>query len=657
MSSSIQGAYPIAFSGTSPVGRFYAFLVVVSQGLAVAGVIGMLVAACVTVFDAFLVAVFRAGVVALNEITAMVFAVAIMACIPAGLVMGVNLRIDIFAKWINGRLAVWLEAVGAAMLLVFFALLATELAIFASTMAAEGRTTVILSWRLAPFLFVASAVLFVGVLIQVFITVSRFKEAVLFNQEARASYPAATAVAAIMIAVVVATAAYLLVDFAGASAWAKDHPQTAMLLLLAGLWLLMLGQIPLAAVTGAVGIVGCGLLVGIEPSLKTFTAEAYGLLTNSQIATLPLFLMMGSFAAVSGMADDIYELSHVLFGRLRGGLAYATIGSAAGFGALTGSSIATAAIVGRVAIPEMRRRGYSPALATGVCAAGGTLGPLVPPGSGPLILFAILTEVSIGRLMVASVGPAILAVALYLAVIFVYVRVARGSAPVASGEFDGAAMARAMRKCIPVAVLVLGVMGGLYFGVFNDTQSAAVGAVGAFVIAAWRKKLNRKAFLEVMTETTATTAMVYALIMGAMIFSFTISLSAVADGMVAAIGQLKLAPAVLMSCIVAGYLLLGMVMESMAIMIITVPIITPLIQSLGYDVLWWGVVMLCVVETGMIHPPFGLNVFVLKALTPDVSLWTIYKGVTPFVVADLIKLALMIAFPAIAIWLPYAMVR
>ena len=338
-----------------------------------------------------------------------------------------------------------------------------------------------------------------------------------------------------------------------------------------------------------------------------------------------------------------------LLGRFRGGLALATIGSCAGFGALTGSSLATAATIGRVAIPEMRARGYSPALATGTCAAGGTLGPLVPPGSGPIIVFAILTEASIGQLFVASVGPAILAVLLYFLTVMIYARVSPSSAPVTTTPVDRAELRLALRRCIPVGLLVFGVMGGLYFGIFTDTESAAVGALGAFACVVYRKKLNRGSFLEVMAETTATTAMVYGLIIGAQIFAFFVLVSALTESVTAFIGSLHWSSLALISVILVGYLLLGTVMEAFAVMIITVPIITPLIVSLGYPVIWWGIIMLCVVETGMIHPPFGLNVFVLKSITPDVSLWTIYKGVTPFVVADLIKLILMVLFPAITL--------
>jgi len=281
----------------------------------------------------------------------------------------------------------------------------------------------------------------------------------------------------------------------------------------------------------------------------------------------------------------------------------------------------------------------------------------VPPGSGPIIVFAILTEASIGQLFVASVGPAILAVLLYFLTIMIYVRLWPTAAPRAMTPVEHAHFNATLRRCIPVALLVFGVMGGLYFGIFTDTESAAVGAIGAFAIAIWRGKINRGSYLEVMVETTATTAMVYAMIIGAQSFSFFVLVSSLTESVTAFIGGLEWNKLALISIILVGYLLLGTVMESFAMMIITVPIITPLIVQIGYPVIWWGIVMMCMVETGMIHPPFGLNVFVLKGITPDVSMWTIYRGVAPFVVADLIKLVLMVLFPAITLWLPGTMHR
>ncbi len=647
-----------ASSATNFLDQFEVWLASLTRPLASLGVLGMLLAASATVFDVMMRWLAGWGVLALNEIISMGFGVAIAACIPAGVAGGVNLKIDIFARWITGRLAAWLDVFGCCLLLLFFAVITYRIYVFTGTLYAQARTTVILGWPMWPFISIADALFALATVIQAVITLNRFRQALAYMRAPGAtSYLVATIIAVILGAFVVALAIYAVVDFPGMSFWASDHPGAAVGIAFAVMWILMLAQVPLAALTGVMGVIGAALFIGFPPAFSTVAVESTSLLTNSQIATLPLFLMMGSFAAVSGMAEDLYLLAHLLLGRFRGGLALATIGSCAGFGALTGSSLATAATIGRVAIPEMRARGYSPALATGTCAAGGTLGPLVPPGSGPIIVFAILTEASIGQLFVASVGPAILAILLYFFTIMIYARVSPSSAPVTKDPVDRAVLRAAWRRCIPVGLLVFGVMGGLYFGIFTDTESAAVGAIGAFICAVLRGKLNRGSFLEVMTETTATTAMVYGLIIGAQIFSFFVLVSALTESVTGFISSLHWSGAAIITLILVGYLLLGTMMEAFAVMIITVPIITPLVVSLGYPVIWWGIVMLCVVETGMIHPPFGLNVFVLKSITPDVSLWTIYKGVTPFVVADLIKLVLLVLFPAIAMWLPMTMHR
>ena len=384
-----------------------------TRPLATLGVLGMLLAAGATVVDVLLRWLANSGVIALNEITSMAFAIAITACLPAGFAGGVNLKIDVLARWLTGRLEAWLDAIGAFALLVFVALLAQQVLIHADNLAREGRTTIILGWPQAPFMYVVVLLLAFSTLVQAVVTLNSVRRAIACRDEETGVNRVVRWIAIGLAVCVVGIAIYGVVNFAGLSGWASKNPGSTVAIAFAVLWFLMLLLMPLAAVTGLIGIVGCSLFIGVAPAMSAFATEATGLLTNSQLATLPLFLMMGSFAAVAGLADDLYRLSHVLFGRWRGGLAYATIGSCAGFGALTGSSLATAATIGRVAIPEMESRGYSPALATGVCAAGGTLGPLVPPGSGPLILFALLTEASIGQLFVASVGPAVLAVLLY----------------------------------------------------------------------------------------------------------------------------------------------------------------------------------------------------------------------------------------------------
>lgn len=621
-----------------------------AQTLAVIGVLGMLIAAGATVIDVVMRWIVGAGILALNEIVAEAFAVAIAACIPAGLAGRVNLKIDVLAHFFRSRTVVWLDVLGAALLFFVYAVLAWQIAVYSGKLAADGRTTTILQWPQAPFFFAAAALIGYGALVQGVITLNMIRQTLSAHQAPVAEAIRLAVAAGILLVLVLVVGQYVGV----LSTWAQAHVGWTVALVFGAMWVLMLAVVPLAAVMSLAGIVGTTLLTGWTPALSVFATEATGFMTNSQFATLPLFMMMGSFAAVSGMADDLYHLAHVALARFRGGLALATIGGCAGFGALTGSSVAAAATIGRVAIPEMRSRGYSTALATGCCAAGGTLGPIVPPGSGPLILFALLTEASIGRLFVASVGPALLTIGLYIITIMIYVRVAPGSAPRAS-QFEKEAFAAALRRCAPVAILFAVVMGGLYTGVFTDTESAAVGAFGTFIFAVARGRLGRSQWLSAVSETMGTTAMVYGLIFGAQIFSFFVGMSALTEGAVAFVSDLHWAPMLMMGLILLCYLALGSLMDSFAVMVITVPIVTPLVESLGYDVIWWGIMMMMVIEIGMIHPPFGLNVFVLKSILPDTPLTTIYKGVLPFCAADLVKLAILVMVPAIAMWLPSSM--
>ena len=468
--------------------------------LAFVGVLGMLGAAAVTVIDVLMRWLAGTAITALNEINAMTFAVAVTACMPAGLAGGVNLKVDILARWFTGRVAAWLDALGAVLLLTFFVILTWRVWAYAGAMLQQGRTTLILQLPLPPFMYAVSILLGLGALVQAVVSANAIRRASVMHSAEGESRLLAAIVAAVAI-IVFAFIGWCLFNFGLVSHWAGQNLALAVGIGFALMWVLMLGQVPLAAVMALTGIVGTALFVGMVPATSAFATEAVTFLTNSQIATLPLFLMMGSFAAVSGMADDMYRLGHVLLSRRRGGLALATIGGCAGFGALTGSSLATAATIGRVAIPEMRARGYSPALATGCCAAGGTLGPIVPPGSGPIIVFALLTEASIGQLFVASVGPAILTILFYFITVMLYVRLAPSSAP-AAREREPGELREVARRCIPVGILFALVMGGLYFGVFTDTESAAVGAFGAFLFAAWRGKLGRGAFWSCLLYTS-----------------------------------------------------------------------------------------------------------------------------------------------------------
>lgn len=629
----------------------------VTRPIAFIGVLGMLIVAGITVIDVLLRWLANRGIAGLTEVMAMFFAVAVAACIPSGVARGVNLKIDILKHWIVGRLGAWIGVTGAGLLLLFFALLAWRIFIYADSLAQTGQITTILLWPMAPFMYGVAVLLGVAAIVQAAVFLNHFRQALTFGMTTTATSSVPLPVPITVIAFVFVILALLVVgvvDFSIMADWILQNKALTVFLAFIFMWVFLLGLIPLAAIMGLIGLVGTAAFIGFEPALSVLGTEATGFLTNSQVAVLPLFLMMGSFASVAGLSEDIYRLAHVVLGRFRGGLAMATVGACAGFGAVTGSSLAGAATLGRVAIPEMRQRGYSPGLSTGCVAAGGTLGAIVPP-SGPLILFALLTEASIGKMFIAAIIPAVVATLLYVLTIAINVRVVPNAAP-AKKLAETGELISALRGSIGVIVLFAAVMGGMYLGIFTATEAASVGAFGAFLFALFRGKLRSGKFWDIMAEVTATTAMIYGLIFGALMFSFFVVVTALPETALQFVGNLNLWPIAIVALLLIIYLFLGCIMDSFAVLVITVPVVTPLILGMGYNLVWWGIVNLMVVETGLITPPFGLNVYVLKSLIgDDVPMATIFRGVVPFVLADFIRLALIVVLPIIVLWLPSTM--
>lgn len=620
------------------------------------GVASMLLVAFVTTLDVVARWLTASSISGFNEVIAMVFAVAVAATLPSGVAMRVNLKVDLLAASVGPRLRQWMDWIGSLFLLGFFTLLAQQLFVHAAAMVERERVTTILSLPVGQFMYAVAIFVSIAAIVQaVYLVID-----VLQRREEQVSDDAFMATALpVRIALVVFCVAMLgflafaWFDLAALSEWVVSNPGSTVLIAFVALWMMLLAMMPVAAAMAMVGVTGCILFLGMTPALKVFASESVGFLTNSQVAALPLFLMMGSFAAKAGLADDVYRIASACLGRFRGGLSMATIGGCAGFGAVTGSSLATTATFGRIAIPQMRAHGYSPALASGCVAAGGTLGALIPP-SAPLILFALLTETSIGALFIAAMVPGLIAVVFYLLTVALVVRFRPSHAPEPAAAVSGE-IGAALRRSGPVLVLFGTVLSGLYGGVFTATEAAAVGAIMAFGIAAARGTLNRKSLLDVMGDTTMLTAMVYGLIFGALVFSYFVGVSQVPDILIGFIGALDLSAIVIVALILVVYLLLGSVMDSFAVMIITIPVVAPLILNMGYDMVWWGIIMLVVVETGLITPPFGINLFVMKSMQPDVPLSTVFRGAMPFVMADLIKLVLLVAFPALVLWLPSTM--
>jgi tripartite ATP-independent transporter DctM subunit len=417
-----------------------------------------------------------------------------------------------------------------------------------------------------------------------------------------------------------------------------------------GMFVLIALHIPIGVSMALAGVVTFGILVDWKPAISLLVNEPAGVISSMDLAVIPMFLLMGSLAGISGLSADIYRLAYALVGHRRGGLALATIGGCAGFGAVCGSSLATAATMGRVALPEMRARGYSTTLATGTIAAGGTLGMLIPP-SVVMVIYAFLTEQFVITLFVAAIIPSIIAVTAHMITVRVLVLRDPDAGP-AGERLAWPERLAVLKESWGVVVLLGGVIGGIYGGVFTVNEAAALGAGLAFIFALARGRINLRTIWQVARETASNTGMIYLIIAGAAVFSTSIAISKLPEILVDRIDAMALPPLAVIFMLMIVYLILGSIFDSLAAMVITMPFVLPLVVDLGYHPVWWGIVLVMIIEVGMITPPIGLNVFVLYGVAQNVPLSTIFRGILPFVVADIIRIIIVILFPALALWLP-----
>jgi tripartite ATP-independent transporter DctM subunit len=415
---------------------------------------------------------------------------------------------------------------------------------------------------------------------------------------------------------------------------------------------LMMLRVPIAISMGVVGLVGIGLMRSWPAAIASSTTEILDV-AKYTLSVVPLFVLMGNFVTRAGMSRELYRVAYTFIGHRRGGLAMSTIAACAGFGAICGSSIATTATMARVAMPEMRRFKYRDSFAAGSIAAGGTLGILIPP-SVIMVLYAIMTEQSIGALFAAGVIPGLLATLFYMVAASVVTRRHPELGP--SGERSSwAERLRALRDIWGVLVLFAIVMGGMYGGWFTPTEAAGIGAMGGFLFALARGALTWPVLIDVLMQSARTTAMLFTILIGASIFASFANFTTMPQDLKDFVEQFSIHPIAVIVAICAVYVVLGTAMEELSMILLTVPIFFPLITHLGFDPVWFGILIVCVVEIGMISPPVGMNVFVLRSVLPDVPTGQIWKGVMPFLYADIVRLAVLIAFPVITLWLPRAL--
>lgn len=410
-------------------------------------------------------------------------------------------------------------------------------------------------------------------------------------------------------------------------------------------------EVPVAVALGLVGLVGSAMIIGTGGAMAIGASTVWDSLTNYTLTMLPLFVLMGNVAAHSGLSAKLYQSMSVLIGHRRGGLALATIGASAGFGMISGSSLATTATMGRIAIPEMREAGYSRSLSAGSVAAGGTLGILIPP-STVLVIYAFIAQQSIRELLLATAGPIALAVLLYCLAIWVPIWAGWSDAP-KRPRANGHERNSALRELLPPVGIFGLIMGGLYTGQFTANETAAIGAFVVLVYGIVSRRLSGRGMMLALMDTAITCGALYLVLIGANLFNFFLALSGLPFSQTSMFAGLLDQPLMVILLMLAIYLVLGTLMDSLAMLLLTVPLFVPIASAAGIDLIWFGIFAVMVVEMGLITPPVGMNLFVLKTVQPDIKLTELWRGAAPFVVADFIRVAIIIALPAIVIWLPH----
>ncbi|MFV0384230.1 TRAP transporter large permease [Paracoccus sp. (in: a-proteobacteria)] len=412
---------------------------------------------------------------------------------------------------------------------------------------------------------------------------------------------------------------------------------------------LMAIRVPVGIAMGIVGIAGFAQIAGWQPALNQLAISPLRTVTDYNTSLIPMFILMGVFATRSGISSELFSAGRAWLGHMRGGLALATISACSGFAAISGSSVATAATMSRVALPEMRKAGYRDELATGVIAGGGTLGILIPP-SVVLAIYAYITEQDVGTLFIAGVVPGALAIAMYMGVVMLAARDYPASHKAAMAE-----RLAALRGIWAVLLLFVAIIGGIYAGIVTPTEAAAAGAFLTGLIGVLRGRLGLQELRASLVEALRTAVAIYTILIGAMLFSYFLAITQTPQKITNWLTGLELGAYPTLALILLFFLAMGCILDAMAMIILLVPIVFPVITALGFDPIWFGIIVVMTVELGLITPPIGMNVFVINAVIRDTRLVTIFRGVMPFVLADILRLIILVAIPAITLWLPRTM--
>jgi C4-dicarboxylate transporter DctM subunit len=411
--------------------------------------------------------------------------------------------------------------------------------------------------------------------------------------------------------------------------------------------------LPIGVGMAVVGFGGLWYLISQGAAFAKMGLIPFDTVANWDLATLPLFLLMAHIIFASGLSRDLYDLAAKWLGRQRGGIAIATVGGSAIFAAVSASSLATAVTMGLVALPEMKRYKYDPALSTGCVAAGGTIGQLIPPSAG-LITYGIITETSIGRLFIGGLIPGILEALFYIIAIYILCTWKPAMGP-PGPKYSFKEKLAAFSGCGEIVGLIILVLGGLMIGWFTPTEAGAVGAFGSIIFSLFRRRLNWDKFKHALVDTMKTTGMLYGILIGAFIFKYFMAVTTLPTVIADTIGVLPLPPLAIMALIMLVFVFLGCFMDALAMILLTVPIFFPLVLSLGFNPIWFGIIVVRMIEVGLITPPVGMNVYAISGIAPDVPITTIFRGVIPFLIADVLHITLLLFVPAIVLFLPKLM--
>lgn len=417
-----------------------------------------------------------------------------------------------------------------------------------------------------------------------------------------------------------------------------------------GMFLLMALRVPIGVAMGIAGVGGFALLSGLKPGLNLLANVPLSVVTDYNLSVIPMFILMGAFASRSGMSTELFSAGRAWLGHLRGGLAMASVAACGGFAAINGSSVATAATMAQVALPEMRKAGYHPGLSAGLVAAGGTLGIMIPP-SVIFVLYGIMTETDITKLFAAGVIPGLMAIAFYFLVVQ-FIAWRRPEAMPRGEVHSWKERIVSLRELWATLLLFAFVLGGIYGGIFTVEEASGIGAAGTLLIGIVRRRLGPAEIRAALIDTLRVSSAIMMIVVGAYLFGYFLTITQFTQKSVDFLVHLPVGPYGVLAFIMVGYFILGAVMDELAMILLTVPIVFPAMMQLGFDPVWFGVIIVMAVTFGMICPPVGINVFVINSIARDITLTRIYRGTMPFIAVDVVRLVILCAFPAISLWLP-----